>query len=197
MNRAHGQHPSEPTFEWYALVPSSGPLEQGDLIDNFPLLIPPPSLAAIREPAADQSVEVESRFEKYNVIVITQSCDLVDLRDEDQVILCPRYDLNTATTRSGKSLGNKDGWNKLTRGFIIGAHLISRCDLNGHEFDYQVIDLQRVFTAPLSLVSQVAAAQGDRVRLLPPYREHLSQAFTRQFMRVGLPIPLPARFPYA
>jgi hypothetical protein len=29
-----------------------------------------------------------------------------------------------------------------------------------------------------------------RFRLLPPYREHLSQAFARFFMRVGLPIPI-------
>lgn len=27
----------------------------------------------------------------------------------------------------------------------------------------------------------------EHLRLLPPYREHLSQAFARYFMRVGLP----------
>jgi len=30
-----------------------------------------------------------------------------------------------------------------------------------------------------------------RLRLLPPYREHLSQAFARFFMRVGLPVDIP------
>jgi hypothetical protein len=30
-----------------------------------------------------------------------------------------------------------------------------------------------------------------RIRLLPPYREHLSQAFARHFMRVGLPSGIP------
>jgi hypothetical protein len=29
------------------------------------------------------------------------------------------------------------------------------------------------------------------LRLCPPYREHLAQAFARFFMRVGLPIPIP------
>jgi|GEM_PF-2963531 hypothetical protein len=29
-------------------------------------------------------------------------------------------------------------------------------------------------------------------RLLPPYREHLSQAFDHFFMRVGLPVPIEA-----
>jgi hypothetical protein len=32
---------------------------------------------------------------------------------------------------------------------------------------------------------------GRRLRLLPPYREHLSQAFARFFMRVGLPVDIP------
>jgi len=33
--------------------------------------------------------------------------------------------------------------------------------------------------------------QGNRLRLLPPYREHLAQAFARFFMRVGLPADIP------
>jgi hypothetical protein len=31
-----------------------------------------------------------------------------------------------------------------------------------------------------------------RLRLLPPYREHLSQSFARFFMRVGLPVDIPS-----
>ncbi len=32
----------------------------------------------------------------------------------------------------------------------------------------------------------------SRLRLLPPYREHLAQGFARFFMRVGLPVDIPA-----
>jgi maleate cis-trans isomerase len=39
-------------------------------------------------------------------------------------------------------------------------------------------------------VLALAALFGERVRLLSPYKEHLSQAFARYFMRVGLPRPL-------
>jgi hypothetical protein len=35
------------------------------------------------------------------------------------------------------------------------------------------------------------AKAAKRLRLLPPYREHLSQSFARFFMRVGLPIDIP------
>jgi len=31
----------------------------------------------------------------------------------------------------------------------------------------------------------------NRLRLLPPDREHLAQAFARFFMRAGLPIDIP------
>jgi hypothetical protein len=41
------------------------------------------------------------------------------------------------------------------------------------------------------VVREVAAEQGDGIRLLPPYREHLAQAFARFFMRVALPVDIP------
>jgi len=44
-----------------------------------------------------------------------------------------------------------------------------------------------ISSIPLAFVRQRAARADDRLRLLPPYREHLSQAFARYFMRVGLP----------
>jgi len=48
-----------------------------------------------------------------------------------------------------------------------------------------------VFSLPVRFVRK-KAADGRRLRLLPPYREHLSQAFARFFMRVGLPVDIPA-----
>jgi hypothetical protein len=40
------------------------------------------------------------------------------------------------------------------------------------------------------LQSLLKARAIPRPQLLPPYREHLSQAFARFFMRVGLPTPV-------
>lgn len=48
-----------------------------------------------------------------------------------------------------------------------------------------------MFALPVELVRAFAAGAGDRPRLRPPYREHLSQAFARLFMRVGLPADIP------
>jgi hypothetical protein len=54
------------------------------------------------------------------------------------------------------------------------------------------VDFRRVFSLPLGFMRGLATAQGNRLRLLPPYREHLSQSFARFFMRVGLPEDIPA-----
>ncbi len=48
-----------------------------------------------------------------------------------------------------------------------------------------------VFTLPRPVLESLLKARGvSRPQLLPPYREHLSQAFARFFMRVGLPSPV-------
>lgn len=53
------------------------------------------------------------------------------------------------------------------------------------------MDFHEVFTVPREFLESLLVARGGtRPRLLPPYREHLSQAFARYFMRVGLPDPV-------
>jgi len=90
----------------------------------------------------------------------------------------------------------KSGWINLVRRRVIDAYLINKCDIPHQEFDYQVINLRQVFPVPLGLAKRMAETQGDRVRLLSPYREALAQAFAQKFMRVGLPIDLPNEYPY-
>jgi hypothetical protein len=52
-----------------------------------------------------------------------------------------------------------------------------------------VVDFRRVFSLPFGFLRD--AANLLHLRLLPPYREHLSQSFARYFMRVGLPVDIP------
>jgi hypothetical protein len=51
-----------------------------------------------------------------------------------------------------------------------------------------VVDFHRVFVLLKPVVEAVARSAGLRLRLRPPYREYLAQAFARYFMRVGLPL---------
>jgi hypothetical protein len=43
------------------------------------------------------------------------------------------------------------------------------------------------FSIPIEY-AMTLAGQHKRLRLLPPYREYLAQAFARFYMRIGLPI---------
>jgi hypothetical protein len=54
-----------------------------------------------------------------------------------------------------------------------------------------VVDFHEVFSLPVSFLELwLKKANRPRLRLMPPYREHLSQAFARFFMRVGLPLDI-------
>lgn len=55
----------------------------------------------------------------------------------------------------------------------------------------RIVDFHNVYGVPLEFARRFADGKGKRLRLLPPYREHLSQAFARFFMRVGLPTDIP------
>jgi hypothetical protein len=69
--------------------------------------------------------------------------------------------------------------------------LLNRCNLTGFETDYLICDFRSLFGVHLTTLNDLAAQQSPRLRLLPPYREHLAQAFARFFIRVGLPIDVP------
>lgn len=181
-------------FDWYEIVSGDAALEQGDLLDNFPIFVPSISLADVpTEPGL--TIDVPGVIQRFNIVIMTQSCDFLKLTSEDEVILSPRYNY-LEFAENYKPVRGPGGWKNLVNGRILGAYLINRCDIELYETDYQIVDIRRIFTVPLAVVQRVATNQGTRIRLLPPYREHLAQAFARQFMRVGLPIDLPRRYPF-
>jgi hypothetical protein len=173
-----------PVYPWYGLV-AGRDLEQGDVLLNCPVFLIPAEAA--RDPGS-HPVTVQ----RQHVIVLTQSCDLALRADGrcavEDVLLVPIY---TKPELSGhKTYGKAQGWEEARKGRHAGYHVLNRCEIPGHELDFLLVDLRRLFTLSVELVRELAAAQGSRVRLLPPYREHLSQAFARFFMRVGLPVDI-------
>lgn len=54
--------------------------------------------------------------------------------------------------------------------------------------EHRIVDFHSIFTVPRLFLDELIERRGARrLRLLPPYREHLSQSFARFFMRVRLP----------
>ena len=84
-----------------------------------------------------------------------------------------------------------DAWEEARKGRHQGYHVLNQCEIEDHRLDFAIVDMRRAFSLSVDLVRQHAQSLGPRLRLLPPYREHLSQAFARFFMRVGLPTDIP------
>lgn len=75
---------------------------------------------------------------------------------------------------------------------MTGYHMIAGCQHGDWSQEISIVSFREVWSLPLDFVRRMAAAYGPRPRLRPPYREHLAQAFARYFMRVGLPVDIPA-----
>lgn len=167
-------------YDWYEIVNGDENLSQGDFINECPIFIP--SSATISE---TQEVNVKN----YNVITMSQSCDL-EYRKVDLVLVCPYWELNQFE-KENQFYKSKEGKESLRRGYLPGYHLLNKVGIEGQEKGYLVVDFRNVYGVPFDFLVDLAKRRGKRLRLLPPYREHLSQSFARFFMRVGLPINIP------
>ena len=184
---------------WYEAVPGQE-LRQGDLLENCPFvaLSPDADLNAIRTNSATQDFVATPVF--WNAVVLTQSCDLVSEAGRaakvDAVLLCPFLPLQDCTSilplsarQSEKSL--RSFYEQIRRGNQPNFHMMAALPSLDAPANLLIVDFRRVFTCPLPLTQRIAQEQAPRYRLRSPYVEHLSQAFARFFMRVGLPSDLP------
>jgi len=169
-------------FPWYKVIKSNTDIQQGDFIPNCPIIVPPTQI--------EEGQSVEAIVQKYNVIILSQSCDL-KAGKLDIVLVCPYWPLNKIGEINSyyKSSKAKEA---LRRGNIHGYHLLNKCDKKRFYIDdYLVVDFKNVMGLSFNFIKEIIGDMGQRLRLLSPYREHLSQAFARFFMRVGLPIDIP------
>jgi hypothetical protein len=178
---------SENVYPWFAIVQGDS-LEQGDILRHCPAFTPPGDLDLTMQNLSSSSVQFQVRH--YDVIVMSQTCDLIKGREKvDQVLLCSlhaREDFDEKT-----ALGKVEGWENARKGRFPAYHVINKCDLSGHESAPRMVSFYQVFSLPMESLRNLAEHAGERLRLLPPYREHLSQAFARFFMRIGLPADIP------
>jgi len=167
-------------YPWYTLLNCEDELLQGDMITDCPIVFP---LQSIEE----ENPEVEIKL--IDSVVLSQSCDLNN-NNIDIVLVSPYYPLKAfidalPPDQISTNKAKKKAIENLRKGFLPGYHLLDKHD----DFfqDYQVVDFRNVYGIQIDTLRGICAKRESRVRLMPPYREHLSQAFARFFMRVGLP----------
>jgi hypothetical protein len=183
---------------WYESIPADASLDQGDLVFRCPVLAwkeGPPHLYAplgTRVDLRDLAEVIDA-----DAVVMTQTCDLAQRRVR-YVVLCPHDGLGPyhrtweAKQRRLGQTPTAKSWathlDRIAAGQIWNLAMLNSEEGHGYCAELRIVDFHEVFSLPRAFLEAWLAQRGEpRLRLRPPYREHLSQAFARFFMRVGLP----------
>jgi hypothetical protein len=185
---------------WYEIVGPDISLTQGDVIFDCPLLAWQDN--SLRLEGVDESEVLKDATTgiQADVVVMTQACDLEQEKVEN-VILCQHvslYDHRAIWEVNSRRVGQnpterawKHHCNDICEGYNWNLSMLNDCKIDGSSIGIRIVFFNEVYTVPRSFLESLLGQRGrPRFRLLPPYREHLSQAFARFFMRVGLPIPI-------
>lgn len=162
---------AQPEYPWYQLLDEGSELDQGDILFDCPLVLMS-DVAPFPVP-----LPVPIRSFNSDVLILTQTCDFAQNKIS-RVLVC--------RLESAETLG-KNRQSEIIKGRQPRYAMLEKSPFAERAMTHQIVDLSDVYQLPIELVRQVGAAQTPRLRLLPPYREHISQAFARFWMRIGFP----------
>lgn len=185
---------------WYSHVEAEIPLTQGDLISDCPVIAwaaGPLNLSGSEE---GEVLKAATTAVRADVVVMTQACDL-EYNKVDNVIMCPHISVSEyrkaweEEMKRLKQTPTKKAWGRFCEdirdGYIWNLSILNAGESGELRIEHRVVDFHDVYTIPRGFLESLLKQRGrPRLRLNPPYREHLSQAFARFFMRVGLPVPV-------
>lgn len=169
---------------WFKVV--SGPnLEQGDIILSCRIN----RILTFNDEADGDLVEISQ--EEHDVVVLTQTCDLVNSKvDEVLVALVVGYrDLVDRDSASNQLLVSKE-FRKSANAATVIPYLLLQNRTVDPVLPWSLVDFHNLFSIPKDYLSSMVARSGDRLRLESPYKEHLAQGFAKYMMRVALPLTL-------
>ena len=157
-------------------------LAQGDIIVNCHVILP--NSEHYKSIKDDMRNAPLAEVIQTNGIVLSQSCDIINDKIQS-IIICPIISLRELI-KCDSYFKQKEARESLRQGKEPAYHLLHSVVLESFPEDYYVVVFRHIFSIPKDFVKE-AVKEKIRKRLLPPYREHLSQSFARYFMRVGLP----------
>lgn len=183
---------------WYEAVDTNAGLTQGDIILDCPVVrwISKPIEIEVGQEVETLKSSIETI--RADVVVMTQACDLENSKVSN-VILCPHLSLEEYKKEWEKAMKDfgqnptPKAWVRtcedIKNGYIWNFAMLNEGNTGELSLTHRIVDFQDVYTLPRTFLESLLQSRGQsRLRLLPPYREHLSQAFARFFMRVGLPM---------
>lgn len=185
---------------WYSTVAAYERLTQGDLIARCPLIGWKDEPTRLKGVAETEVLRQAMEIVEADTVVMTQACDL----EHDKVanvVVCPHFSLADYKSSWDAEM-NAKGQNPTAKawrshcedirdGLVWNLSILNSLSDGQATTEHRVVDFHDVYTVPRAFLETLLAGRNQpRLRLLPPYREHLSQAFARFFMRVGLPVPV-------
>jgi hypothetical protein len=160
--------------KWFTIVQSTDELLQGDLLSGCPC----PAVVGSNN-KIEEGAKVDVEYEVYSVAVLTQSCDLVQGRGTD-VIVAVAYPFE----KLGRGATFMESVRKLR---VTALYLLDPVDEVGIKQPSFIVDFRKTFRLPMGAVRDLALSMDRRLRMVPPFRESLSQHYGLYFSRVGLP----------
>jgi hypothetical protein len=175
-------------YKWYQVISSSGEITQGDILPSCP--VPSPKENVYRAIIQEKEQEGENLdIVVIDAIILTQACDIANDK-VNSIVLCPIWPLKILC-ECNDYYKKTEGKKSLRQGKEPAYHLLNSYKDESFDFPLTVVEFHHIYSLPKEFLQQIALNLKTRLRLLPPYREHLSQAFARYFMRVGLPVDIP------
>ena len=182
---------------WYEVADANTKLTQGDIILNCPVVRWSPNPLELKTEKEIEYLKSSVEAIQTDVIVLTQACDLENNKVKE-VILCPHLSLE-GYKEEWEELMKQRGQTKLAKawtrycediknGYVWNLAMLNEGSVGDFNLTHRVVDFSEIYTLPRTFLESLLQNRNQsRLRLRPPYREHLSQAFARFFMRVGLP----------
>ncbi|MDR1925454.1 MAG: hypothetical protein LBQ66_13870 [Planctomycetaceae bacterium] len=169
-------------YQWYEKIQPDCPLEQGDIVEGCYVIMP--EEAHYQSILKGEQTQIDIPIIKFNGIILSQSCDITHGK-VDSLIICPVISLKQLIEdmpHYKQSAARED----LRQGKMPAHHLLNKLEGEKLPQDFCIVDFHHIYSLPKMFLQEIVKTN-ERIRLLPPYREHLSQSFARYFMRVGLP----------
>lgn len=188
------------TEVWYKRVEPGRALTQGDLIFSCPLIGWDSQPIKLHGRDEKEVLRGASTIFEADVVVMTQACDLAQNKFQN-IILCSHLGLDVhrvdweAEVKRRNQNPTERNWraycDDICNGFVYNLAMLNQGADGDLKINRRVVDFSEVFSLPRTFLESLLEQRGQpRLQLLPPYREHLSQAFARFFMRVGLPVDI-------
>ncbi|MFP7377648.1 MULTISPECIES: hypothetical protein [Bacillus] len=182
-------------FPWYKIKNKDEDITQGDIILSCPV------------PVIDYDEDYpyfKPQYMLQDVIVMTQACDLENNKVRN-VTLCKIGSLEKQV-KEHFDYRNKDnkGYNyetisprskfkyakEIIQGKYLDLYFLNKFDNGQYKVPYRLVYLRDSYKIPVHSLKKFIESKEDSeiLSLLPPYREHLSQHFSFNFSRIGLPV---------